>query len=150
MRLIDKIKASGDSPFYTFEFFPPRTDQVGQPPSIPDFLVSKIDRSNALHTFSSFFLLQGFSNLLSRISRLTELKPAAISITWGAGGSTRDRTLELASVTQRDYGVDTVMHITCTNMEQGMVDDALRVRSLSFLSLALLSTDSESLKLFGG
>ena len=71
--------------------------------------------------------MQGFSNLLLRISRLADLNPLAINITWGAGGSTRDQTLDLASLTQREYGVDTVMHLTCTNMLQGTVDDALRV-----------------------
>jgi methylenetetrahydrofolate reductase (NADPH) len=58
---------------------------------------------------------------------LADLKPLAINITWGAGGSTRDRTLDLASLTQKEYGIDTVMHLTCTNMVQGTVDDALRV-----------------------
>lgn len=62
-----------------------------------------------------------------RISRLAELKPLAINITWGAGGSTKNQTVDLASLTQRDYGIDTVMHLTCTNMMQGSVDDALRV-----------------------
>ncbi|GLB34715.1 putative methylenetetrahydrofolate reductase [Lyophyllum shimeji] len=96
MKLIDKIAArESTQPFYTFEFFPPRTDL-------------------------------GFENLISRISRLSELNPLAISITWGAGGTTRERSIELASLTQTEYGVDTVMHLTCTNMEQGMVNDALR------------------------
>ena len=56
------------------------------------------------------------------------LRPLAINITWGAGGSTKDQTLELATLTQKEYGIDTVMHLTCTNMVQGSVDDALRVR----------------------
>ncbi|KAI0064533.1 methylenetetrahydrofolate reduct [Artomyces pyxidatus] len=94
MKLAEKFRST-EKPFYTFEFFPPRTDQ-------------------------------GFSNLLSRISRLADLNPLAISITWGAGGSTKDRTLELASLTQKEYGIDTVLHLTCTNMEKGMVDEALR------------------------
>jgi methylenetetrahydrofolate reductase (NADPH) len=94
MKLVEKLEQV-QGPFYTFEFFPPRTDQ-------------------------------GFSNLLLRISRMAGLKPLAINITWGAGGSTKDQTLELASLTQRDYGIDTVMHLTCTNMLQGSVDDALR------------------------
>jgi len=94
MKLVEKLeKVQG--PFYTFEFFPPRTDQ-------------------------------GFSNLLLRISRLAGLKPLAVNITWGAGGSTKDQTLELAALTQKEYGIDTVMHLTCTNMVQGSVDDALR------------------------
>ena len=58
---------------------------------------------------------------------MTELNPIAVSVTWGAGGSTKDRSLELAELSHSEYGVDTVLHLTCTNMEQGTVDDALRV-----------------------
>lgn len=94
MKLVEKLEQV-QGPFYTFEFFPPRTDQ-------------------------------GFSNLLLRISRLAGLKPLAINITWSAGGSTKEQTLELAALTQKEYGIDTVMHLTCTNMVQGSVDDALR------------------------
>ncbi|KAJ7112438.1 FAD-linked oxidoreductase-like protein [Mycena crocata] len=96
MKVTEKVKRHGpENPFYTFEFFPPRTDQ-------------------------------GFENLISRISRLSALNPLAISITWGAGGSTKERSLDLAGVTQAEYGLDTILHLTCTNMEQGMVDDALK------------------------
>ena len=70
---------------------------------------------------------QGFGNLLSRISRLAALGPLAVSITWGAGGTTKERSLELVGLTQQEYGIDTIMHLTCTNMEQGMIDDALKV-----------------------
>ncbi|KAK7057395.1 methylenetetrahydrofolate reductase [Favolaschia claudopus] len=96
MRIIDKIQKHGSAnPFYTFEFFPPRTDQ-------------------------------GFENLVSRIARLSALNPLGISVTWGAGGSTKERSLELAAVTQADHGLDTILHLTCTNMEQGAVDDVLK------------------------
>ncbi|KAI0247948.1 methylenetetrahydrofolate reduct [Lactifluus subvellereus] len=95
MKLVEKLQQT-EGPFYTFEFFPPRTEQ-------------------------------GFSNLLSRISRLAVLKPLAINITWSAGRPTKEQTLELASLTQNGYGIDTVMHLTCTNMVQGSVDNALRV-----------------------
>lgn len=59
---------------------------------------------------------------------MSELGPTAVSITWGAGGSTRDRSLELAEITQSAYGIDTLLHLTCTNMELGLVDEVLRVR----------------------
>ena len=75
-------------------------------------------------------LFQGFENLIPRISRLSTLNPLAISVTWGAGGSTRDRSIDLAGLTQADYGIDTVLHLTCTNMLLGTVDDALRVSRL--------------------
>lgn len=96
MKLSDKIAAHPTHPFYTFEFFPPRTDQ-------------------------------GFDNLLTRISRLSTLDPIAISVTWGAGGSTKDGSLDLAGITQADYGIDTILHLTCTNMVPGLVDDVLRI-----------------------
>lgn len=59
------------------------------------------------------------------------LNPLALSVTWGAGGTTKERSLDLAGLTQIEYGVDTILHLTCTNMEQGMVDAALRVCSLA-------------------
>ncbi|KAH9952074.1 methylenetetrahydrofolate reduct [Amylocystis lapponica] len=96
MKLIQKIaEHDRNKPFYTLEFFPPKTDQ-------------------------------GFENLLIRISRLTSLNPLAVSITWGAGGTTKDRSIELAGLTQQEHGIETILHLTCTNMEQGMVDDVLR------------------------
>ncbi|EJD02262.1 MTHFR-domain-containing protein [Fomitiporia mediterranea MF3/22] len=96
MKLSDKIAQHTSSrPFFTFEFFPPRTDE-------------------------------GFANLLTRVSRMSELDPLAVSVTWGAGGTTKDRSLELAEIIQTEHAIDTLMHLTCTNMEQGLVDDVLR------------------------
>ncbi|KAG8847860.1 hypothetical protein FRB96_001375 [Tulasnella sp. 330] len=62
---------------------------------------------------------------MPRISRLATLNPLAVSITWGAGGSSRVRSMELAGWSQAELGVDTILHLTCTNMEMGMVDEAL-------------------------
>lgn len=70
---------------------------------------------------------------MSRISRLSSLNPLAISITWGAGGSTKDRSLELAGLTQAE-GLSTILHLTCTNMEQGLVDDVLKVHREFFFT----------------
>ncbi|KAI0318818.1 MTHFR-domain-containing protein [Amylostereum chailletii] len=68
---------------------------------------------------------QGFNNLVPRIARLSELNPLSIAITWGAGGSTKDRSLELATLAQKEYGIDTVLHLTCTNMEEGTIESVL-------------------------
>ncbi|KAG8856825.1 hypothetical protein FRB91_000324 [Serendipita sp. 411] len=96
MRLSDKIAEWNSlTPFYTFEFFPPRTEQ-------------------------------GFDNLVSRIERLSKFNPLAVSITWGAGGSTKDWSLKLADICRNDHEVNTIMHLTCTNMQVGTVEDALR------------------------
>lgn len=37
-----------------------------------------------------------------------------------------DRSLDLAGLAQKDFGLDTILHLTCTNMMQGTVDEALR------------------------
>ena len=63
---------------------------------------------------------------------MVALDPIALSVTWGAGGSTRDRSLDLAGVTQLEHEVDTILHLTCTNMVQGTVDAALRVSRVRF------------------
>lgn len=63
---------------------------------------------------------------MSRISRLAALNPLAMSVTWGAGGSTKERSLELAGLTQSQQW-NTILHLTCTNMEQGLVDKVLKV-----------------------
>lgn len=56
---------------------------------------------------------------------MAQLEPEFISCTWGAGGSTHERTLELCSTAQSLYGLDTLMHLTCTNMEKAKIDEAL-------------------------
>ncbi len=65
---------------------------------------------------------------------MVSLNPLAVSVTWGAGGSTKDRSLDLAGLTQLEHGIDTTLHLTCTNMVQGTVDAALRVRYPVLLS----------------
>lgn len=68
----------------------------------------------------------GFSNLQSRLARMAAaLRPLFVTVTWGAGGSTATKSLELAEVCQRQLGLTTVLHLTCTNMSRRTVDDAL-------------------------
>jgi methylenetetrahydrofolate reductase (NADPH) len=61
------------------------------------------------------------------------LGPEFIDITWNAGGRTSDLTSELVKTCQKLIGVETCMHLTCTNMPKDKVDIALRVRNLSSL-----------------
>ena len=53
------------------------------------------------------------------------LRPLFVTVTWGASGSTSARSLELAEICQRQLGLTTCLHLTCTNMTQRVVDDAL-------------------------
>jgi methylenetetrahydrofolate reductase (NADPH) len=53
-----------------------------------------------------------------------EGKPLYADITWGAGGTTSEATLDIA-LTMHQMGVVTNMHLTCTNIEAEKVDEAL-------------------------
>lgn len=53
------------------------------------------------------------------------LRPLFVTVTWGAGGSTARRSLELAEVCQRQLNLTTCLHLTCTNMSRALVDEAL-------------------------
>jgi methylenetetrahydrofolate reductase (NADPH) len=53
------------------------------------------------------------AQLQSTISDLRELHPTFVSVTWGAGGSTRDKTIEIVSRIKRDTGIEAMAHLTC-------------------------------------
>lgn len=67
----------------------------------------------------------GFRNLLARLNRMLALNPLFVTVTWGAGGSTSEKSLELASMCQKLLNLTTVLHLTCTNTNKEIIDDAL-------------------------
>ncbi len=56
---------------------------------------------------------EGDATLFETLDRLVPFQPAFVSCTYGAGGSTRDRTLELCHVVQGRYGLPATAHLTC-------------------------------------
>lgn len=55
----------------------------------------------------------GMENLQRALSELVDLAPDFVSITYGAGGSTRGRTVDLAIRMQREHGLRAMAHLTC-------------------------------------
>ncbi len=55
----------------------------------------------------------GADNLQRTLSELVDLGPEFVSITYGAGGSARDRTVDLAIRMQREHGLRAMAHLTC-------------------------------------
>lgn len=49
------------------------------------------------------------------IPRLKKLNPDFCSVTYGAGGSTRDKTLDIVDRIQKEFGLTTMAHLTCVN-----------------------------------
>ncbi|KAL9079283.1 MAG: hypothetical protein Q9157_001806 [Trypethelium eluteriae] len=69
---------------------------------------------------------QGVQNLYDRMDRMHDLGPAFIDVTWGAGGHLSQLTCEMVRAAQSAYGLETCMHLTCTDMEKSKVDAALK------------------------
>ncbi|CAL5869707.1 uncharacterized protein PFLUO_LOCUS3937 [Penicillium psychrofluorescens] len=69
---------------------------------------------------------QGVQNLYDRMDRMHGLGPSFVDVTWGAGGRLSDLTCEMVGVAQSVYGLETCMHLTCTDMPQEKVDQALQ------------------------
>src|SRR5688572_31626007 len=55
----------------------------------------------------------GIAALFTAIGELKELEPAFVSVTYGAGGSTRERTIELVGRIRRVVGIEAMAHLTC-------------------------------------
>jgi methylenetetrahydrofolate reductase (NADPH) len=83
VRNIYAAKIAAGKPVISFEFFPPKTEE-------------------------------GDRNLLEKtIPALLLTKPDFCSVTYGAGGSTRNKTLMIVDRIQRQHGLTAVAHLTC-------------------------------------
>lgn len=52
-------------------------------------------------------------NLWTCVKRLAPLAPSFVSVTYGAGGSTRERTHDIVTSITRDFGIPAAAHLTC-------------------------------------
>jgi methylenetetrahydrofolate reductase (NADPH) len=66
---------------------------------------------------------EGEANLLAAVRELRALEPAYVSVTYGAGGSTRDKTLEIVTRIRAEHGLEAMAHFTCVG---ATVDDLRR------------------------
>ena len=56
---------------------------------------------------------QGFQQLYATIEDLKPLKPSYVSVTYGAGGSTRQKTVQLVEKIQNEAKIRSMAHLTC-------------------------------------
>lgn len=85
---------------------------------------------------------EGVENLFERLDRMASYGPAFCDITWGAGGSTADVTLDIATKMQTAICVETMMHLTCTNMPVEKLHHALnQVKKAGIMNILALRGD---------
>ena len=76
----------------------------------------------------------GEARLWQAVDQLALLKPDFVSVTYGAGGSTRDRTVRIASHLTQHTGIPTVAHLTCvgsTALELEEILDQYKAANIS-------------------
>jgi len=93
--------------------------------------IRKLEKSNDSGPYFSFEFFppkteQGVDNLYLRIERMTSLHPLFVDITWGAGGSTKDLSLTIAQYCQTYFGIDVLLHLSCTNITVEEIKTILR------------------------
>ncbi|HZY51534.1 MAG TPA: methylenetetrahydrofolate reductase [NAD(P)H] [Devosia sp.] len=59
------------------------------------------------------------------VHKLAPLNPRFVSVTYGAGGSTRERTLRMVSQIKAETGVDAAAHLTCVGASKAEVDQVV-------------------------
>src|SRR5436190_2620516 len=112
VRDIYAAKRAAGKPVISFEFFPPKTEE-------------------------------GDRALLEKtIPALRQTNPDYCSVTYGAGGSTRDKTLMIVDRIQKEHGLTAVAHLTCVCATRDEIRDLLgRIRRLGVQNVLALRGD---------
>jgi methylenetetrahydrofolate reductase (NADPH) len=66
------------------------------------------------------------SSVYGAIEELSKYHPAFVSVTYGAGGSNRDRTIGIASYVNQTYNLETIAHLTCVGANVASIDAVLK------------------------
>lgn len=64
---------------------------------------------------------EGERSLLRTVERLRHLEPAFVSVTYGAGGSTREKTLEITTRIKKEFGLEAMAHLTCVGHDRSEI-----------------------------
>ncbi|QEK12874.1 methylenetetrahydrofolate reductase [NAD(P)H] [Crassaminicella thermophila] len=63
--------------------------------------------------------------IYNTIDNLKDLKPDFISVTYGAGGSTTKKTVEIASIIKNKYNIEALAHLTCVTSTKQEIENIL-------------------------
>ena len=67
-----------------------------------------------------------FDSIKAATEEIASLKPAFMSVTYGAGGGTSKYTVEIAKNIEKSYGVPTLAHLTCVSSTRAAVRERIR------------------------
>lgn len=112
LRDVFRDRQAAGKPVISFEFFPPKT---------PEGDVALLERT---------------------IPALAKFEPDYCSMTYGAGGSTREKSLMVVDRIQKDHGLTALAHLTCVNATKEEIREVLEeARSLGVKNILALRGD---------
>ena len=93
---------------------------------VHDLLLAE-DKEKIYYSFEYFppKTEKGEENLKAKLPLFAKQKPIFMDFTWGAGGTTAGQTPGWCSFVANNLGLPANMHLTCTNMVEGKVKEAL-------------------------
>ena len=68
---------------------------------------------------------EGVAQLFEAVEALRPLEPDYVSVTYGAGGGTRDGTVEIATRIKQEYGIETMAHLSCVGETREGLEEIL-------------------------
>jgi methylenetetrahydrofolate reductase (NADPH) len=74
---------------------------------------------------------QGMSELFETLKETKKLQPGFISVTYGAGGKTRDKTIGIVKRAKREIGLESTAHLTCVGHSKQEIKALLDEISMS-------------------
>lgn len=85
---------------------------------------------------------EGDVKLMETVKELSQVNPDFVTVTYGAGGSTRDKTVEIVTEISKNYSVPTVSHFTCVGANRDQIREILQgIRSRGIVNLMALRGD---------
>jgi methylenetetrahydrofolate reductase (NADPH) len=68
---------------------------------------------------------EGYASLQATLRDLAELKPGFVSVTYGAGGSTQRKTIDVVSSIKKETGIEAMAHLTCVAHDRPAMREVL-------------------------
>ncbi len=68
---------------------------------------------------------EGMTQLFETLEEFKRLKPGYVSVTYGAGGGTKARTIDIVKRVRREIGLETMAHLTCVGHSKQEIRDTL-------------------------
>ncbi len=108
--------------------------------------------ASSINGSSQFFSFEFFppknkdawDSFMGKAERLADLEPLFASVTYGAGGSSHENSLDVCGVIKREMGIDILAHLTCVGASEKSINDYIsRLSDVGVTDILALGGDGQ-------